>query len=117
MAIKRAAIWGEWLLQHGETVTDFAYAGVAETATTAAILGRPSLRNPCWFLGGEYTHAPVTLRDNFSEGNWSTIAVIERTRVIGVGVALRAHLIVFGELVFWNRHAPEGIWSSTEASI
>ena len=41
-------------------------------------------------------------------GNYSTVGVIERRHVIGVGVAVRANLILLGELIFWNRHAPEG---------
>jgi hypothetical protein len=108
VTIKRAAIWGEWLIQRGQTVTDFPYPAVAATAATPGVPGRPSLRNTYWLLGGEYTYAPVTVRYNFSEGNYTTVAVKERTHVIGLGLALRPKLILLSELVFWNRRAPEG---------
>jgi hypothetical protein len=106
IALRGARVWGEWLYQRGQTVSDFPYAAVAATDTTPAIPGRPSVRNIYWLAGGEYSRSRVTARYNFSRVHYTTVDVVERTHVIGLGISLRPNLILLEELVFWNRDTP-----------
>jgi hypothetical protein len=108
LTIKRARLWGEWLAQYGQTVTDLPYPRTPATATTPATLGRSSFRNTYWLLGGEYTYGRLTARYDFSRARYATVAVAERTHVIGLGVTLHSNLVFLAELVSWSRTAPDG---------
>jgi hypothetical protein len=45
--------WGEYLVQNGQSVTDFPYAGTPATATTPAVPGRASAHNTYVLAGTE----------------------------------------------------------------
>ncbi|XXY53306.1 hypothetical protein WME91_19435 [Sorangium sp. So ce269] len=108
LTIGKWGLWGEFLYQRGQTVTDFPYAGEPATDTAPAVPGRASARNYYVLAGTEYTYGRVTARYNFSYGRYADQAVSERIHEPAVGVALTENLGVLTELVLWERSAPEG---------
>jgi hypothetical protein len=108
LTIGKWGLWGEVLLQDGQTVTDFPYAGTPATPTEPAIPGRFSSHNSYVLAGTEYTLGPVTARYNFSYGRYADQSVREWMHVPGIGVALNQYLSVLAEFVLWPRSDPEG---------
>jgi hypothetical protein len=104
----RAGLWAEMLRQYGETVTDFPYEGIPATATTPAVPGRFSTRNVYLLAGGQYTLGRLTVRYNFSQGDYVGVSVIERMHVPGLALTLTPNFTLLAEMVFWHRLAPEG---------
>jgi hypothetical protein len=94
--------WGEVLVQDGRHVTDFPYAATADAP------GRASGDNRYVLLGAEYGIGPVTLRYNFSYGDYHDVDVSEVMHVPAVGFALNDHLSVLAEYVHWTRDTNEG---------
>ena len=107
-------LWGEVLLQKGQTMTDFPYAGTPAKPASLfkpaepAIPGRFSSENYYVLAGTEYTYGPVTARYNFSYGRYADQSVSEWMHVPGIGVALNQYLTVLTEFVLWPRSTPEG---------
>lgn len=97
-------VWAEYLRQNGQTVTDFPFAAVPASATSAATAGRFSKHNDYQLAGGEYTWGLVTARYVFSRGDYRDVDVSETMHVPSVGVALDPSLSVLSELVVWRRH-------------
>jgi hypothetical protein len=97
-------LWAEYLYQSGRHVTDYPIAGVAATATTAAVAGRASAKNHYALAGGEYTYGYVTARFNVSYGNYTQRDVTERFYVPGLGIKPIPELLLLAEYVHWRRY-------------
>lgn len=102
------ALWGEGLYQHGQTVTDFPYAGTPATETSPAVAGRASAHNYYVLAGTEFTYGRVTARYNFSYGRYADQSVSEWIHEPAIAVALVEKLSILTEFVLWQRAAPEG---------
>jgi hypothetical protein len=101
-----ATLWGEVILQQGQSVTEFPIAGAPATATTAAIPGQASKTVRYGLAGGQYSVGPVTARYVASVGNYADQDVTEWLHVPSLGVNFEQHLALLGELVLWRRQAP-----------
>jgi len=96
-------LWGEYLRQHGQTVTDYPIAGIAATATTPVVPGQASHRIDYYLVGGEYTVWRVTLRYNFSAANYHGVDVTEWMHVPALAFKINDHLQLSAEYVHWLR--------------
>lgn len=108
LKIGKWGLWGEFLYQKGQTVTDFPYAGRPATDTAPAVPGRASAHNSYVLAGTEYTYGRVTARYNFSYGRYADQSVSEWIHEPAVGVTLTDNLAILTEFVLWQRSAPEG---------
>ena len=100
--------WAEFLLQHGQSVTDFPYPGTPATATTPAIPGRASAHNRYLLLGTEYTFHGLVGRYNFSLARYDDVDVTEWIHEPGLGFLINSQFSALAEYVLWKRSAPEG---------
>ena len=96
-------LWGEYLRQNGQTVTDYPIAGVAATATTTAVAGAASHRIDYYLAGGEFTYWRATARYNFSAANYHGVDVKEWMHVPAVAFKINEHLQLSVEYVHWLR--------------
>jgi hypothetical protein len=108
VAIRHAAIWGEYIYQNGQTVTSFPIAGTPGTATSPAVPGQASAHNHYVLAGAQYVYRDVTLRYNVSTGRYGDLSISEWMHVPAVAVAVGNNLTVLGEYVSWTRYAPGG---------
>jgi hypothetical protein len=109
LSIGKWSLWGEYIRQNGQTVTEFPIAGTPATATTPAIAGRASAHNTYALVGTEVAGlGPIAVRYNVSTGRYSDLDVSEWLQVPGISVAAGENLVVLGEFVYWKRYAPDG---------
>ena len=99
-------LWGEVIVQQGQSVTEFPIAATAATATTPAVPGQASKTVRYGLAGGQYSLGPVTARYVASVGNYADQDVTEWLHVPSLGVNFEQHLALLGELVLWRRQAP-----------
>jgi hypothetical protein len=97
-------MWGELARQEGRSVTDFPFAAVPATATTAAVPGRASAHNDYLLVGVEYTLGRLTARYNMSLGNYNDVSLLEWLVVPGLGYAIQEHVTVLAEFALWQRY-------------
>ncbi len=98
-----AGLWGEFLHQHGQTVTDYPIAGTPADGATAAVPGQASRNIDYYEIGAEYTYGRLTARYNFSAANYKGTTVKEWLHVPALGLKLNDHLSFGGEYVSWSR--------------
>ncbi len=98
-----AGLWGEFLHQHGQTVTDYPIAGTPAAGATAAVPGQASRNIDYYEVGAEYTYGRLTARYNFSAANYKGTSVKEWLHVPALGLKLNDHLSLGGEYVSWSR--------------
>ena len=98
-----AGLWGEFLHQHGQTVTDYPIAGTPADGATAAVPGQASRNIDYYEVGAEYTYGRLTARYNFSAANYKGTSVKEWMHVPALGLKLNDHLSLGGEYVAWSR--------------
>ena len=99
-------LWGEVIVQQGQSVTEFPIAPLPATATTPAVAGQASKTVRYGLAGGQYSLGPVTARYVASVGNYADQDVTEWLHVPSLGVNFEQHLALLGELVLWRRQAP-----------
>jgi len=98
-----AGLWGEFLHQHGQTVTDYPIAGTPATATADAVPGQASRNIDYYELGAEYSYWRLTARYNFSAAKYKGTSVKEWMHVPALGFKLNDALSLGGEYVSWSR--------------
>jgi len=98
-----AGLWGEFLHQHGQSVTDYPLAGTPATAITEAVPGHASKNIDYYEIGAEYTYSRLTLRYNFSAANYKGTSVKEWLHVPALGLKVNDALSLGGEYVSWSR--------------
>jgi len=84
-------IWGEYLRQNGQSVTDYPLTGEA------------SRRIDYYLIGLEYTVWRFTPRYNFSAANYRGTQVKEWLHVPALGFKVNDHLQLNAEYVYWSR--------------
>jgi hypothetical protein len=99
-------LWGEFIRQNGQTVTDFPIAGTPATAGAPATPGIASSHINYLLVGSELTLGRVALRYNVSYGGYRDVDVSEWLHVPGIGFSLAPNVTVLGEFVYWKRYAP-----------
>lgn len=98
-----AGLWGEFLHQHGQSVTDYPIAGTPATATADAVPGHASNSIDYYEIGAEYTYGRLTGRYNFSAANYKGTSVKESLHVPALGFKVNDYLSLGGEYVSWSR--------------
>lgn len=98
-----AGIWGEYLHQNGQTVTDYPIAGVPATDTEPAVPGQASDDIDYFQIGGEYTYDRFTVRYNFSAANYKGVSVKEWLHVPALGFKINDNVQLGAEYVHWSR--------------
>ncbi len=111
-----AGLWGEFLHQHGQTVTDYPIAGVPATATDPAVPGQASRNIDYLEIGAEYTYWRVTGRYNYSLANYKGTNVKEWIHVPALGFKINKNLSLGGEYVSWSR-SDSGVSSKINRSL
>lgn len=99
-------VWGEYLHQDGNHVTDFPFAG--EPDATPPLPGRASGKNDYLLVGGEYSYWRLSARYNVSRVRYGDVDVEETLHVPALGVRFDDHLRVLAEYVLWTRDTPSG---------
>jgi len=98
-----AGVWGEFLHQHGQSVTDYPIADTPATATADAAPGHASNSIDYYEIGAEYTYWRLTGRYNFSAANYKGTSVKEWMHVPALGFKVNDYLSLGGEYVSWSR--------------
>jgi hypothetical protein len=106
LTYQRLGVWAEALLQKGRHVTSFPYAG--DATATPPTAGLASDDTKYFLAGAEYGIGPVTLRYNFSLGNYDALDVTEIMHVPALGLQVNEHVSLLVEYVDWTRDADEG---------
>jgi hypothetical protein len=108
-------LWGEYLRQDGQTVTDFPIPPPAPAITTAAgaasdaaaaALGRSSSHNNYYWVGTQLSWRRLTARYAFSVGDYHDVDVLEWFHLPSLSVLISPNLSILGELVWWERSTP-----------
>jgi hypothetical protein len=108
--------WGEFIVQQGQSVTDFPYEAIPATAMAPEVPGRASSHNEYWLVGTEYTYRFLVARYNFSLARYSSVAVTEWIQEPGIGVVVNSQISALAEYVLWRRFAAEG-HSTVDSSV
>lgn len=103
LSVAGFGVWGEYLRQNGQSVTDYPIAGVPETEDAPAVPGRASKHIHYVLAGAEYTLWRVTARYNFSAADYTDADVKEWMHVPALGFRLNEHLQLNAEYVHWSR--------------
>ena len=98
-----AGLWGEFLHQRGQSVTDYPIAGTPASDTAEAVPGQASSSIDYYQIGAEYTYWRVTARYNFSAANYKGTGVKEWLHVPALGFKVNDYLSLGGEYVSWSR--------------
>lgn len=96
-------VWGEYLRQKGQSVTDYPIAGTPATDTAPATPGRASKNIHYFEAGAEYTYSRATLRYNFSAATYKGVSVKEWMHVPALGFKINDNLQLGAEYVHWSR--------------
>ncbi len=96
-------LWGEYLHQEGQTVTDYPIAGVPATDTSEAVPGRASDSIDYFEVGAEYSYGRLTGRYNFSAATYKGVGVKEWLHVPALGFKINDNLQLGAEYVHWSR--------------
>ncbi|MEO6603688.1 MAG: hypothetical protein ABIQ16_27640 [Polyangiaceae bacterium] len=96
-------VWGEYLHQKGQTVTDHPIAGTPAVGTVDAVPGRASKNIDYYEVGAEYTYGRVTARYNFSAAKYWGVGVKEWLHVPALALKVNEHLSFGAEYVHWSR--------------
>jgi hypothetical protein len=111
------AAWGEYIMQSGRSTTDFPYArraAVPATATAVAtpeIFGRSADGVNYLLFGGQVTYRWLTVRYNFSQGDYlnvpnetitAFIPYLERTHVPAIAFKANDMLTLMAEFCVWQ---------------
>jgi hypothetical protein len=96
-------VWGEYLHQKGQTVTDYPIAGSPAAGTVDAVPGRASKSIDYYEVGAEYTYGRVAARYNFSAAKYWGVGVKEWIHVPALGLKVNDHLSFGAEYVHWSR--------------
>ena len=96
-------LWGEFLHQKGQSVTDYPIAGTPAAGAVDALPGRASKSIDYYEVGAEYTYRRVTARYNFSAAKYKGVGVKEWMHVPALGFKLNDHLSLGAEYVLWSR--------------
>jgi hypothetical protein len=105
--LRGLTLWGEYIRQNGQSVTEFPIAATPATATTPEIPGQASRHNDYVLAGAEYLYRSLSARYVFSLGNYGDLDVRETMHVPSLGVSLDPGLSLLAELVIWERRTPE----------
>ncbi len=100
--------WGEFTRQFGRHTTDFPIAPVAATDDEPETPGRSSNRINYALVGGEYTYKMLTVRYNFSMGDYRQVHLKERRNVPGIAVTLNPYMMALLELSHVQHHTSSG---------
>ncbi|MGZ3437890.1 MAG: hypothetical protein ACXVDD_00150, partial [Polyangia bacterium] len=109
LAIGPWNVWGEYLRQDGQTVTDFPIPPAVQTAAATAPVvgtGRSSSHNNYYWVGTELSLWKLTARYAFSAGDYSDVNVQEYFHLPSLGLQVNSYISLLAEFVWWQRSAP-----------
>jgi hypothetical protein len=96
-------VWGEYLHQKGQSVTDYPLAGTPADDENPAVPGRASKNIDYYQVGAEYTYRRLTARYNFSAATYDGVDVKEWLHVPALGLKVNDNLSLGAEYVHWSR--------------
>jgi hypothetical protein len=123
-----AAVWAEYIMSDGITTTDFPFAATAEVAATATTPAVPATAARFadganyLLVGGQVTYSLLTLRYNYSQGDYLDVLAptrtmymdyLERTHVPSLSVKVTDYLLFMAEFTIWETVASVGGFTST----